>query len=75
MGARVPMSQNRHNLTDRQQQALTWMVRVGKASEKLVRERGFSTRTLDALVEAGLIERRLSAGVLRKPFYCLPNTR
>lgn len=52
------MSRNRNNLTDRQQQALTWMARVGKASERAVRAHGFTTSTLDVLVKAGLVERR-----------------
>lgn len=44
-------------LTRRQQEALEWMGRVGKASERIVRRHGFATRTLDALVDHGLIDR------------------
>ena len=45
-----------YRLTERQRECLDWLEQVGRASEKLARGNGFAKRTLDALVDAGLVE-------------------
>lgn len=55
-------------MTRRQREALAWLESVGKSTAKLARRHGFQQRTLDALADAGLIEREYMPRVVGGPF-------
>lgn len=55
-------------VTARQQEAIAWLESVGKATAKLAREHGFAQRTLDALADAGRIQREYMPRTVGGPF-------
>jgi hypothetical protein len=55
-------------VTARQQEAIEWLERVGKATAKLARKHGFAQRTLDALADAGRIQRDYMPSTFRGSF-------
>jgi hypothetical protein len=58
------------DLTKRQQEALIWLSSVGKAGPKTLRRHGFSARTMEALVDSGLVSRSYAGGgIYHWPIY------
>lgn len=47
------------SLTEEQREALEWLSTVGKATPSTLARHGYSVRTLDSLVDRGLVDREL----------------